>query len=586
MAHVERPARRLRRKTPAGHVALPVADGDAGGGPAPAQNVRRRIRRKTPVGRVEVQGNAGEGPEAAPPPAAPVGANSWATSFLEQESLDPENSGKRKSVYLVTLPHPRNLLQDGGEARARAPGSCSRAQILNIFRDVFEHPHALTPGLAGRRRTGAVLERMVVFREYHSPDAEGRKEVHYHVALLAANTFRFQAYKRALRDRHNLVSHWSCSHEGYWSAVRYGFFPTPKKPQAALDSEPLTYARGGAHPRLFDVAQEPVTAEASRQRRESRVLAASAGGKREPRARERDLYPIIVAQKIRNGPGAPLAAEQLISWLRAHASPALMDLAWSLRGKLSALIDDVWRWEEVDATIAERRKTRWEKVHDAAGSACACGGEWAQQAQQVLLVNEIHPPFFWSDIATSLRAGRVEGSPVVTLMGRHGAEGKSFLLAPLRSIFGVDNVQSTPQPGNFPLLGLEAKRLCILDEWAFDESVLPIATQLLWFEGKPFMISRPQNNVNYTGHLLYTGDAPLFVTCKETDVAPILLRAQEAMERGVASRDTMILRRLRLYGFTQRMRVRDGADLGACGVCFARAVVAHAGAQAAGEMGR
>ena len=86
--------------------------------------------------------------------------------------------------------------------------------------------------------------------------------------------------------------------------------------------------------------------------------------------------------------------------------------------------------------------------------------------------------------------------------------------------------------------------------------------------------------MNYAGHLLYTGDAPLFITCKETDVAPMLFRAQHAMEHGVASRDTMVLRRLRLYGFTQPMRVRQGANLNACGVCFARAVVAHAGAGA------
>lgn len=74
--------------------------------------------------------------------------------------------------------------------------------------------------------------------------------------------------------------------------------------------------------------------------------------------------------------------------------------------------------------------------------------------------------------------------PVVVLMGRFGGEGKSFF-----SVFGFDNVQDSPAPGSFPLLGLE-KKLVRLGERAFDTSVLPLPTQLLWYEGKAPPITR------------------------------------------------------------------------------------------------
>ena len=139
-----------------------------------------------------------------------------------------------------------------------------------------------------------------------------------------------------------------------------------------------------------------------------------------------------------------------------------------------------------------------------------------------------------ADIYRSIAHGRDESLPVVCLVGKFGGEGKSFFFAPLRNIFGPDYVQARPQPGNFPLLGLETKRCCILDEWDFDEDTFPLSAQLLWFEGKAFPVTRPQNK-DYTGHLLYKGSAAVFVTCKEEEeVAPIVAKAQAAVSVAVA----------------------------------------------------
>ncbi|CAE7268919.1 unnamed protein product, partial [Symbiodinium sp. CCMP2456] len=76
----------------------------------------------------------------------------------------------------------------------------------------------------------------VNFRERQSPrDGQDVGPFHWHIALEADLNFRLAAFKRALFVNHRVASHWSCSHTGYLSAVRYGCMPMPGKPQDDLD---------------------------------------------------------------------------------------------------------------------------------------------------------------------------------------------------------------------------------------------------------------------------------------------------------------------------------------------------------------
>lgn len=259
----------------------------------------------------------------------------------------------------------------------------------------------------------------------------------------------------------------------------------------------------------------------------------------------------------------------LIFWV-CHLSMYL-----GLRHRLAALIDDVWSWESVSDDLALLGQTRLERFQVCANSQCICGGAWPHVAEWILQANQIDKRQLCSDIYRSIAEGRHESVPVVTLMGRFGGEGKSFFLAPLRSIFGREYVQPRPQPGNFPLLGLETKRCAILDEWDFDEATLPLATQLLWLEGKSFPITRPQNK-DYSGHLLYHGSAPIFITCKEEAVGPIIAAAQNAVQQGTASQWTMLLRRLHIYTLTVKVPIPEGCKIAECPSCFAKLVCRYA----------
>jgi hypothetical protein len=232
--------------------------------------------------------------------------------------------------------------------------------------------------------------------------------VHYHVALKAAASFRFVPVKRVLRVKHGLASHWSTSHDGMWSAIRYGNIPSPTKPQHALDPEPLVWSRQEPLPSLFDLAQEPVTAGALKRRREQKVKAAAAAGKQEPKATEMDLYAIIAKQGIRNTRDHSSAEDDLIKYLKEYGSPSVVRFAFQIRSRLSALIDDVWSWETVDDRVAMSTQTRPQLLRSAAAGACECEGRWRLLAELCFEDNSMDPRSICYDIFASLRDGRRE----------------------------------------------------------------------------------------------------------------------------------------------------------------------------------
>jgi hypothetical protein len=535
---------------------------------------RRRLKRKVWLGFEIVAADPSEDAAAQRP-----STGSWA-EFLVEDDLGEEDGRNSREVYLVTLPalsHANGL--GASSSGLVCPSTWKHEDIARVMVHAFGHPvRAHNNSTWGGEVVN--LNLFVVFRERHAPrPGEKVGPYHWHVAVKAHPAFRFASFKRALTVHHGLASHWSTSHTGYHSAVRYGAMPSLKKLRADLDPKPLAWARpdgpnGGKHPDLYDASQEPTTAAALKRRRENKVKDACEQGKPEPRPSEMDLYPIIVQQGFKNTPDDMMAHQKLIQHLKACGSPALTAFAFKNRRSIPGLIDDVWSWETVDDVLAHNAKTRMERLAEAAREPCKCGGRWRQLAEQCCILNGINISSLCSDIHMLLRDGRRADRFVLVLMGRFGGEGKSFWLAPLRSIFGEEHIQGTPQPGNFPLLDLEQKKLVLLDEWGFDESVVPLVTQLLWYEGKPFPITRPQNK-DYSGHLLYRGSAPIFATCKEKDLGPRISEAQKATALGNPSENTMLLRRLRVYSLARKLPISPDETVSECGACFAQLVLRY-----------
>ena len=503
----------------------------------------------------------------------------WVAAFLDDEQLAAEDVKCLKCVYLVTLPHPRVDFSSKDLTSLRAPGDFTHSAIETIILDVFSHPVHADPGNVAQSQTQASvrLTKFVVFRESHaaSDGAAGPGNKHYHIALAASRSFRFMPFKRSLRQRHGLASHWSTTHTGYWSAVRYGFIPTPKKPQWSLDASPRVWCADGQHASLFEASQEPTTAAAMARRRQACVKHASEEGRREPKPTELDLYAIIVQQVFRNTADDQHAVKRLVQYLKLHGSPALVAFAFHNRQKLAGILEDVWAWESVDDALIFGTQTRFERLQQASTEPCACGGAWRHYAELALHRNGINKKDVCSHVVRLLKEGRHEAVPVLVFVGKYGGEGKSFFLAPLRSLYGVDNVQGSPLEGGYPLLGLETKKVALLDEYRFCEQSLSLTTQLLWFEGKAFVITRPQNHV--FGHLMYKGTAPVFITTKEPHLRTMALAAHKAIAAGVGCEETMLLRRLCVYHFQEKLVLPAGLRIVECAGCFARMILHYSG---------
>ena len=457
------------------------------------------------------------------------------------EDLGEEYARALRMVYNVTCPHPQRGTAEDGTV-LRPPGDFSRQEILNAVSLSIQECNA-------SKRFPLKLLMAVVFRERHTDG-----EVHYHVALMADRQYRFGPIKKALLHNFGLATHWSTTHDHYASAVGYGYLPSPHKPLSDLDPVPLTWSATGTHPALADASRPPVSAHLIAQHREQARRARSEKGKHE-RFEDIHLWPIVVRENFvagENGRG------HLMGYAKRTGGEAMVKFCFSNWHKLDDLVGKIWEIEKVEEYIAAQGKSRVEVMQSAKAQNCCCHGAWIPAALELFALNRIDPDVWRNAVLEALHDGRSKGN-VVCHVGLGGNEGKSFLLAPLMTVFGEDFVFITPPPSGFPLLGMEKAKVVLLDDWRFNEDILSYNLQLLWFEGKPFVIARPQNS--FSGHLRYKKDAPIFISTLEAD----LLSVKKQIQQGDVS---MMLKRLTVFRFTSPLETVQ--KIPACAGCFAR----------------
>ena len=492
-----------------------------------------------------------------------------------QEYEADELPNARKSVYLLTFPHPRQQLSQCGVLLV-VPGTLTKEALLEKVRDCFAHP-VYTDLKSKGAHTSIEVYDVLIFREYHKEDEEGVAHAHFHVGV-RAHQFRFLPVKRALLMRHGLACHFGCKHEGYWSVLRYCAIPSPKKPLCSLDSHPLLWSSYGEHPSLMESVHEPLTASATRNRRLAMDLAAAENGEAAPRITDLDVYPIVVQKSFRNSADYPFGHLDLIAYVKKHGSVPMQAYIWKHRARLSALIDDVWHWETVDDLLKAAQESRYDAVQRAAHSPCVCGGGWLTAVVSSFLPNRIDVHALSTDVLHALVHGRSETTPVIVLAGASGGEGKSLFLKGLLSLFGEDMVFQLPEKSNFPLLNLEkGPKVTFLDEFRFVNKSISFGTQCLWFDGSAVPVARPQNLPGCAGNFLYRGSAPVFVTGKLEDIDNLTQQAalDPQTQRPKNADASMLLRRLKVHEY--RVRIDKPPKTCQCARCFAQLLLGQAG---------
>ena len=487
-------------------------------------------------------------------------------------------AAKARSVYLVTFPHPKQATTATGRPLV-APGSKSRGQMLEIFLESCANPIYVDPRSRARQES-IPMDKLGLFREPHAEDATGVAQEHDHVAAKGERQFMYMPVKRALLERYGLASHWSCTHVGYWSAIRYLYWPSPpKKPAASLDNAYVLWSKPPLdHPPLDECCNEPATAAAQRARRVRIDRAAADEGKAAARIQEIDVWPIVVQNNIRNTHDDMHGDKALLAWALDSATIPMRDFLFKNRARLNMLIDDCWRLENVKADLAEARLNRMEVLQAALKRPCACKGVWAFHVQESWRLNHIDAAALCADIKNALEVGRNESVPVLVLAGARGGEGKSIFLKALFKLFGDDHVFISPEEGRFPLVDLPGKKVAFLDEWRFDDQVLSYSTQCLWMDGSAVLINRPQNQQGICGHLKYRGTAPIFATSKLSDIEALAEAAADDPVTGVPkdSEASMLYRRLKVYPYFVRIP-KPPPNTPFCAYCFSYMLL-HGGA--------
>ena len=394
------------------------------------------------------------------------------------------------------------------------------------------------------------------------------------ILIKSNNKFRFMPIKRALLARSHIATHWSTSHTEYWSGIRYCYFPSPPaKPASSLDKESLPWSASGVYEDLFEEAQEHATVPALQRRREAKVLCAAAKGESEPRPNEIDLWPLIVRHNIRNTDDNREAHLQLIAKAKEVCTPAMQTFLFRIRRKLPSLIDDVWQWEEASDRVELSIKSRLTALSEAMAAPCRCNGEWWPCVVGALTANGISSRQLAHDFYLNFASGRSETVPVIVLAGLHGGEGKSLILSPIPSLLGEEYVMQGLASGVFPMVDLPSKKAVILNEWKFNAAPISLANQLLWFEGKAVPITKPQNDrEGASGHCLYRGSAPIFITSPLESLQPLIDQADAERSSGRPSQLTMLMRRLHIYHFRTPCQP-PRRQLDPCASCFAHFVM-------------
>ena len=213
----------------------------------------------------------------------------------------------------------------------------------------------------------------------------------------------------------------------------------------------------------------------------------------------------------------------------------------------------------MEAFVERSQQTRMDILRAACERDCVCGGRWLPMASELFVKNGLDQDGWVRAVLYSLKNGRHKGH-LLCHAGHKGNEGKSFLLEPLEALFGEEAVFTSPPKGGFPLLGLERCRAALLDDWRFNEDIISYNLQLLWFEGKPIVIARPQNH--FSGHLRYNGDSPIFITTLLSDITS--LKGKKLQGGDVE----MMLRRLKIFEFSHKLE--QPMRIPACARCFAR----------------
>ena len=412
--------------------------------------------------------------------------------LLAPDWLTDEDDTARNVVYLVTIARVLEATALAANTPLRALDDLSRVEVRDAILDAVRNPAATRAG-GWARAEPLDVEKMVVFLE---------EPLHFHVALKLTTKSAFMPLKLALRQRSSLASHWSTSHGMFYSAVRYGYIATERKP--LVDASSIQWTRSGAVLNLFEESQEPWNAGVLKRRREE--AARCAAGMPEKKRREAGRFTKLDFMGVVVSSGLTTPA-MVMEYMQSSGSDNMRAFATRHQRRLEEFIDDAQQWAGAPADAAADRESDWGLIQRKARQSCSCPGglcQWWEAADDFLTRNaaSIDRKRLAACLAKVIAEGPSKTARVPMIIGPTNAV-KSTLFNPIDDVFGYSAVAHRPsEKASMALTSLtkQRKRFIFWDDYRPVEyasrGTVPVGTFLTLFGGQhlEIQVSQSWNN--------------------------------------------------------------------------------------------
>ena len=357
------------------------------------------------------------------------------------EWLDDADETAQLMVYLVTASARLHDVNDTGSPPLKNPAELSRKEFQDALFDAVANPIVFSPRGGRPRSQPTTIVKYIGVEEQHTL----RDDFHHHAAVKLSHKSRFMPFKLALRQRHGLATHWSTSHQQYWSAARYLTATTEHKPVVDVDRVVWT-PEGSPEMNIFEESQEPWQANTWRKRREAALSAPvdpeqPSGKKR--RFNKMDFTALVIDQGL-------WTRDSVMSYVESKGSAEMQTWVNARQRKLKEFIQDAEEWRAAPAAAQAEKETDWQLVERLSLGTCQCGAQgclWWSLAEQFFHRNAgVDRERLAANLRKVIQFGPGKMAKVPLIVGATNT-GKSTVLDPVRAVFGPGAILNKPKIG-------------------------------------------------------------------------------------------------------------------------------------------
>lgn len=370
--------------------------------------------------------------------------------------------GIRRQHYICTW------AATSGEGR-RKPAETSKDE----FRAMFE---SAVQSVSTKHYSGSlVIAKAAFVEEQHEPPTDDEVQHsaddlrHFHAAVSFNKLILIKRLAAELRERFSIHAHFSLTHTYWWSCIRYVTQPSEKKPNSAIDKEPLLI--GLSKEGLFRESQRSFNTKRSCEKYEEAVARGQAGEAKAPRVSVDTMVNVI------NHIGLQTEAEvRAFSETRATDAERAFIRARDESGRLANLLRVAKDAKHAEEAAAREKMSAREIIGESATGQCVGGATglcpWQVAVLELFRLNYgsgalLKVQQLYALIRNGLDGGHSKTSKVPFLIGDSN-RGKSFAVEPMERLFQAGELLTTPPTsGSYPLeVWLEgSKKAAFFDEF-------------------------------------------------------------------------------------------------------------------------